>query len=1282
MAVIVSCSKVHGRANGTHLGAGSQVNIQPVAAVIIAIVILVSIQVAFDVHSNNFALSLEACAGNGNNCSTLSNCSDHTVCIHSGHILVGGCPGQHAHFCGQVPGQCACQQSFLLAGSEDGLLLGHHDLADLGRFRQLIGAIQHQQANIFAVASHGNSGVGPIGRINGNQIVCSTPVGRPVVSPVDHTVSFAVGHGLCIAGINFRAVSVGNHNGLFLAIDHDHHFIGFVGQIDLIQVAGSLLDAIQLFAHKGHRPRHLILVIIFHDPLDITGQQVHGSQDVSLIGTVIVLYHGTTGKIHCAGGVIKSHVCNIHADIANQITAPNTGNHVHQVVAGIHSKHIAVHILCSGQCVVFVHIAVEHLGSSSLLIDGNPAKHGIVTLRTVNIDVMHLISVQSVQIHFRIIRTRLAPGQGIIGLVAAVVTDCNSELITQIGDIDLNGISAVAIVLHHTIIVITVQLGAAGVHGNHSSGVCICKGQGDIVAILIRAFHDAVHIQYGSSGVDVDGHLIKQHVSFSTLVVNRTADGQINHIAIFQIREIIQRIFTIVQAVDERHHLAIVGQVHGLGLLAHQEAVNNLAVLVSIDDAQILGVTHQRQIEFINLIQSAVAIGRKDIVLGGIDHVAVVIDLHAHIGVHTQNPTVAGQLGPQHVVIQVGLDAILLDFVIVTGPEALVVPETGIKQRSCIPTAIETQEGQAQGHFILVFQVNIAFDIVAAGEIGIDPFLISCSQLDGDRNLHGFTGGHGNSILAEGHSSIIQSLVLLSQEILTGICFIQHVVFSQQAGAQSIGLFRFGIVVNGEGEGELAIGIVLQFSLRTVAACHRQISLGGHSAQRVHQTGALLTGRSLHAAVLVHNGNGGAHHQCICQSADLCLSSIGEGFTQILQHQSSDTGHLRCCHGGTAHQAVLAVVIAGKHVAADTGNIRQQAQVRGNAPAGEGAHLTAMGIGTESIVRRSSQILLLSIGHQLTVSLRDQCNRNVGNIQNIAISILVGSAHTKSEDIFRLIIPDQHSHSACILSIEHLISEAQNTTGNNSDLALDQRIAFGIIVIAFLAQAVNNDVLQLSFAGQRVQRCIGIAIVNFHGVLIEHLGAVSQFKEVSCHQVVIHRAYCHSVGISSGRRHGSIIDMLGQLHIVAPVRTLRAGAFVTGSNIHNDISFGNTVVNIVDFRDLRHGEAGRATQGHIDHINTHDHAVFQCVQDVIHSSTAAGAKDLHDDDLCIRCHTDHRVALDLVGSGNTRNVGTMVTVGAVMQHIGVTLGIVKAEGNLCIVVQVSRSNAGLSLLCS
>ena len=1258
VTIVVSSDEINGGRCHSSLGHIAQVDVEPVAIAAVGRDVVISVEGTGNVHNDDLTASFQTTARGSDGRSTFCDSGDHTVFVHSGNIFVGRFPSQGTNIIGQVPGQSVGGQCLLLVGAHDYLLLRKNNSGNLGGFGQRILAIEHQQAHILAVPSHRRSGVGPIGGVNGQQLAAVAVV----VCPVDDAVSFAIGHGLAIVGSGGLFIGIEDVDGIALSIGNRDQLVGL--QIHFVQAAVVILGGVQLAIDEGHGPRHTILAAVIPQLSQLAGEQVDGVQAAGIVFTVI------GSQVHLAGGLIKGHIHHIQTDVADLSAAPDTGRHVQEVTAGIHREDVAVHILSSVQSVVLVHVAGDHGSLSGLLVDGSPAEHGIEAVVGAKILMVHLVSIQRSLIHFRIVGAGLTPGQVIDNLVAAVVTQRNSKLVAQIGDINGNGIGAVFVGSHFHVGVVLIDLSTAGVHGDDCSGVCLSEGQGDVVAIFIGGLHDLGGVQHGSGSIDVDGHLIQQHIGLSALVVDDTGDGQVDHVAIFQIGKIIH--IVIGPAVDHGNNRTVAGDVHGLGFFPEISVIQLIAFCVGVDHLQFLSVTHQGNVDLGDGIQCAVAIGGDNVICGVVINVGITcfiipdgsagLQIHAGVGVHAQHPVAGANIGPQHVgVLVCGNVADLAQ------PHAVVIPEAAVEQRRSVPTAVEAHEGQAQGDFALAFQIDKAFHIVAAGEVGVDPFLVGIGQLDGDSNLGGSAGSNSNGIAAESHSGIIQCLVLFSQHV---VAVVVNVVFAQQAGAQIVSLFGIGEVVHSEGEAKFAVHIVLQLCLGTLAAFHGQVSLSADGVVRIHQAGTLLTGRSLHIVFAVgDDGNSGAHHQAVHQNADLSLGSVGELLLQVLQYQSGNTGNLRCCHGSTAHQAILAIIIARIDIAAHAGDIRHQAQVRSGAPAGEGAHLATVGIHAVCKVRRNGDGLGLGICHGLTVFQSDQNGGDAGDGLG-AILTGVGGGHTEGEDILGYIVPNHDGQSACSLSIGALFTEGDFATADHGNLASYDGIAILIIEVFSVAQVGNHHILQFTCIHQIIQCDVGVLHEHFHRVLVEDLGAVGQLEVVGGDQIVVHGANSQGVGVSSGRGHGAVFDVLGQLHIVAPGGAIRAGAFVTGSHINDHIALSDTLENRVDFLDIGISKAGGATQGHVDNVNAQDHAVLQCLNDAVHASAAARAEHLHGNDLCIGGHTDHTGAFHLIGSGDTGNVAAVIAIDIIMQHISGAGSIVECERNLCTVVQV------------
>ena len=146
--------------------------------------------------------------------------------------------------------------------------------------------------------------------------------------------------------------------------------------------------------------------------------------------------------------------------------------------------------------------------------------------------------------------------------------------------------------------------------------------------------------------------------------------------------------------------------------------------------------------------------------------------------------------------------------------------------------------------------------------------------------------------------------------------------------------------------------------------------------------------------------------------------------------------------------------------------------------------------------------------------------------------------------------------------------------------------------------------------------------------------------------------------------------MGGGQGVVAPVGHGAAVAFVTHGNIDDDVALRNAAEHIVHFVTAGLGEAGGAAQGHIDHIHAQLHAVFQGVDNGIHTGAALGAEDLHGEDLGVGSHTGNIGAGHIVGGGDTGNVGAVVAQAVIVADVVGAGGVVEGIGDLFVVVQV------------
>ena len=648
--------------------------------------------------------------------------------------------------------------------------------------------------------------------------------------------------------------------------------------------------------------------------------------------------------------------------------------------------------------------------------------------------------------------------------------------------------------------------------------------------------------------------------------------------------------------------------------------------------------------------------------MGGIiDDVAVCVSGNAGVGVEAQDPVGAHQAGPHDVVVLVALGQAVGGS---SAPEGVIVPVSGIECGSIGPVAVEAQEGQVQlvGDDALFgggVQVDIAFHVAAVLPALGKVCLVLVGQCDGNGDGSGRTCSNGDRLLIKGNGAA-QFRVHAVHEVLDLSLAQAHTgdVFGHQDGIEGVGLALFRDVVDLEGEGVSTVGVGAQLTLGHVAV-NGQVSVGGDSLVSVHQTSALLAGRHFDAGVSADDGISGGHQQRIGHGTQgtVALALAAVTVLQVLHDQCGDASHLRSGHGGTGHQAVTAAVVAGVDIAADTGQVRLQAQVGGDTPGREDAHLAALGRGTLAGLGGDDQSLVLSCCHLLAVLQGDQTGGD-GGIGDA----IVGDLHTEVVDVLRDVVPDQNSHSASGFCVRDLGAEAQLAAADHSDLAFHQAHAVGTVEVILIAQAVDDVVLQL-FTGH-VDQCVVVLI----GIGVEDLGASG--GQVGSHdRGVLSGSDGGSIDVSTGLADSSVVGVLGTVQVSAPHVVVGAGTFVTGRNGSDDVLLCQTLVDQVDLG-VAGGETCSGTQRQVDHVTAQSHGVFQSSDDVIGVSTTGCAEDLHDDQLCLGSHTDNGSAFQLVCGSDTGNVGTVVAlvVGAVVSSQAV-VHIVESVGDLAAAVQ-------------
>ena len=1270
MAVEVAGNEVCGSNTDGLVAQIEGVDSDHIAVSTCCVVVVVSVEGTGDVHDGQLAGSGQRAVSGGDGHLAGAN-SGNLAVLDGGDGLIAGGPLNILQL--HVPGDGAEGQLQALAQTQDSAGgIQPHALNGGGLGDGVLGSIQSQQANQLVVGlirhnltgcvvghiGHGDVGEGVIVLGIDDDQLCAVAHGAAVeVRPVDLTVG--EGHGLSVVGSCVGAV--GSLDGDLGTGGIVHLSQGIlVVLIQGVQFAVGLLDTVEgtLIVHSDHvgtAGDGAVVVQTGHG----TGQQVDGVQ----VDGVSILGQG----VHGIGGVVKGQGGDGHTQILDQLAVPQAGLHNHEVVACVHSEDLTAGVCGSSQSVLLHVIAGQSLNPdvtvlSGGLIQGDPAEHLIAD----DCAVEDTVSIELGGIHLRQVLTSGGVGQLVEALVGSKVAQNDLELSAQVGDVEDHLQIAVLVGLE---LAESAQVtGAGGVGQGSVSQVHIILGfhNQQRLAVLADPLGGADHLRSG--GIDGNGDL--QDVITAIAVVHGALDGQhqlgtAGQGVAIGVGELVHAFA--VPGIQPGNDGAVVGHVHGLGVVQIDLLVEDFAGLdVGVGKAQGLGVTHQGQIELVNAVQDAVAVGGQGVVGGIINDLAVLAQNSTGVGVHTQDPVGAAQVGPNDGVVLVTVGQTIGSG---QAEEAVLIPESGIEHGSIGPVAVEAQEGQAQVDtlFVLGSQVNEAFHVAAVGEVLGKECLVFLRQGDGNGDVGLAAGGNGDGILGELHGTG-QSTVLLSHEV-QALAVDDH-IFGQQAGLQSVGLVFVGDVVDLKAEGVLAVGVVAQLSLGAAAA-HSQVSIAFHSGLGIDQTGTLLTGRSLHAGGGVDDGHCGGHEQVLSQLTDGAVGHVGVHVVQILHQQHGNTGNLGGGHGGTVHDTVLAVVNGGVHIAADTGDFRYQTQVGRNAPGREATHLAADTQVHDTLLGSSNQSLDFLLSHEAAVG---QGNRNSGNITGDALGQAagggIGHIHADEGAVVHIVV-DNQSDGAVSFGIGQLLGEVQGTTADDGDLAGH----IHALIVFHSAQAGNHNVLQLALTGQGVELDLqagGLGVGNAGG-------ANGEVGVQTC--IVVGGSNGNCIGIQGGSVDGSIVHVGSGVQISAPHIIVGAGAVVTCCNQDNGILRSDTLVDQVDLG-IGGGEACGGTQGQVSHIAVQDHGVFQSSHDIVNVCAAGCAEDLHDDDLGIGSHTHDLSAGHIgIGGSDTGNVSTMVAhvVTAVVSH-QVSVNVVEGKGNLCGEVQVLCGQTGQGII--
>ena len=745
--------------------------------------------------------------------------------------------------------------------------------------------------------------------------------------------------------------------------------------------------------------------------------------------------------------------------------------------------------------------------------------------------------------------------------------------------------------------------------------------------------------------------------------------------------------------------------------------VDLFGVHVGVGDGQLGCVAHQGQVQVGDIVQITVAVGGH----GNMGHIEFLFD----VGIHTGVDAVLIAL----ILREEDVGILVADHIVLTCIQ--VIPVAALVQDGSIgPVAVEAQVGQAQVHTAVVQggQTGEAFHIAAVGPVGVEVSLVLSGQVHIDSNGSGGTGSHlqnfvlqvriglvahqgiqvsldvgsGNSlvgihIIAEGcvHLSAVDGSLVDDVGIVgIGVAVVVHVMSQHHVGgglrggsAQQTGgtghevqtgcqlqvilglgggiqaVVSVGIGEVGDVEAEAvcagAVGIVAQVSLDGICALHAQVGIGGHGIEHIAEACALGAGR-IGDGFIIAQGSSGAHQQVLGDHA--VVGALGEGFLHILHDQRGHTGDVGSGHGGTGHEAVLTVVDGGVDIAAGGGDIRSQSQVRSGTHGGEIAHGVGQ-VGGEAVQLVGEGDLQLVIFFHRGDQVSGICQGD-GSGRGAA-----GAAGHIHAEFAGGVVVHQGSDGTGSLSILMLLQEAQLTALDQSHLAFQIQA----LEISGGTQTGNQHYLVGAGEADQVGQAVGLA-----GIIVGNVVAVG-IDVGSLDLPVLHRSHGHGVGIGAGGAHNTVVGMPGGVHIGAPVVGIGGVVVVAGGDGQNSAGGSDGCVELIQevafLGVLAGGEACGRTQGQVDHVSAQHQGIFQSGQNVHGESAAVVAEDLHDEYLGIGSHTHNLGALDLVGGGDTGNMGAVVAEAVHVVDDQAVITVVEAVDHLGAVVNVLHSQA-------
>ena len=589
-----------------------------------------------------------------------------------------------------------------------------------------------------------------------------------------------------------------------------------------------------------------------------------------------------------------------------------------------------------------------------------------------------------------------------------------------------------------------------------------------------------------------------------------------------------------------------------------------------------------------------------------------------------------------------------------------------VEQRSNGPVAKECQVRNAHVHLGagLGLQGNEAFHIHAVLK-GVGQICLICI---GQSNLH---SDHSGLACANGHLLATLRAALYGQDLHLGL---QGISFLGDSGLTGSGLGladTLGEHIRAQGIADLLIAEVLDLELHLVdtlllgIVAQLQLGLvylvaffivsgnkcgGLHSVAQVSQTSALLSD-SIGQAVGTQRNVCGGHEQLVDHFVDLhlVLSDLGEGLLHILTHEDHHTCQVRAGHGSTGQTVIAATGDGGQNVTTVAGQLGLNVQAGSGTPGRE-----LRNEGTCGLFLAQLQLATAGSGQHFAIILRNGTYRDLS----------VTHVHL---DLTGYIIINNNTGSALLLGNLCFFFEGVVATANQSDLAF--HIQTGIVHATAHAWNHNELIgLGLVITQQRFVEillfagCIGGLIEIDDGVAVLQIGSLLTGNGCDGQNALV----------STGRTNRTGIGIGGQTQVTVGLRAVSRRVAVGCGNHNRDTVLTDSVIDTGQhfFVGLT-GKACGSTQGHVNHVNTQNHTVFQCGQDPGSSCGVHNiGEGLHGDQLSIGSNTgDHIVLTD----NNTGNVGTMVIVGGV--DVGIVIGIVIAVRHLLIDVYIINTQA-------